>query len=131
MPKFVLLWTDAALFLMLAGVLAYVSARAHAARAARRLGAWRATRPPCARPCMLVAFAAIGLLDSVHYQPRLPPAPGAAASAPPVYAPAVRSALDGLFDGAALTRPEKTYSAPLAVAAVHEGKHARGRPAGA
>ncbi|MCD0505843.1 ABC transporter permease, partial [Bordetella petrii] len=39
---------------------------------------------------------------------------GAAADAPPIYAPAVQSALDGLLAGTVLTRPEKTYSAPLA-----------------
>ncbi len=63
----------------------------------------------------LGAFALVGLLDSVHYRPQLPPAPGAAADAAPVYAPAVKSALDGLLGGSVLTQPEKTYSSPLAV----------------
>lgn len=114
MPKFVMLWTDAALFLMLAGVLAYAW---HASRSPALRATWgRVARdaPAMCSAVLLTAFAAVGLLDSVHYQPRLPPAPGAAASAPPVYAPAVRSALDGLFAGTALMSPEKTYSAPLA-----------------
>ena len=55
------------------------------------------------------------LLDSVHYRPLLPPAPGAPADAALAYAPVVRSALDGLLDGSVLTSPEKTYSTPLAV----------------
>jgi peptide/nickel transport system permease protein len=115
MPKFVFLWTDIALWLMALGAAAY---------------AWRVRRSPNLRatwvrvardtPAMcsavvLSAFVAVGLLDSVHYRPLLPPAPGAAADAAPVYAPAVQSALDGLLAGSVLTRPEKTYSVPLAV----------------
>ncbi|MFM9867563.1 ABC transporter permease [Achromobacter xylosoxidans] len=115
MPKFVFLWTDIALWLMVLGALAY---------------AWRVRRSPNLRstwarvardtPAMcsavvLAAFALVGLLDSVHYRPQLPPAPGAAADAAPVYAPAVKSALDGLLRGSVLTQPEKTYSSPLAV----------------
>ncbi|MBO9328876.1 peptide ABC transporter permease [Achromobacter sp. HZ01] len=115
MPKFVFLWTDIALWLMVLGAAAY---------------AWRVRRSPNLRstwarvardtPAMcsavvLAAFVAVGLLDSVHYRPQLPPAPGAPADAAPVYAPAVRSALDGLLAGTVLMRPEKTYSEPLAV----------------
>ncbi|MGE8680337.1 MAG: ABC transporter permease, partial [Achromobacter marplatensis] len=36
------------------------------------------------------------------------------ADAPPVYAPVVKSALDGLLSGTVLTSPEKNYSQPLA-----------------
>jgi len=115
MPKLVILWTDAALFLIVAGVLAY---------------AWRALRTPTTRatwaqvgrsaPAMcaavvLSAFALVALLDSVHYRPLLAPAPNAAADAPPAYAPTVKSVLDALLEGGALTQPEKTYSAPLAM----------------
>ncbi|KAG1413345.1 hypothetical protein G6F57_023861 [Rhizopus arrhizus] len=63
---------------------------------------------------VLVAFTLVGLLDSVHYRPQLPPVAGAAADAPPVYAPVVKSALDGLLSGTVLTSPEKNYSQPLA-----------------
>src|SRR5690606_15739055 len=114
MPKFVFLWTDVALFLLVAGVLGY-------AWRVRRSPALRATwarvgrdAPAMSSAVILLAFVAVGLLDSIHYRPQLPPAPGAAADAPPIYAPAVRSALDGLLDGTVLARPEKTYSAPLA-----------------
>ena len=97
MPQFVFLWTDIALWLMVLGALTY---------------AWRVRRSPNLRstwarvardtPAMcsavvLAAFAVVGLLDSVHYRPLLPPAPGVAADAPRVYAPAVKSALDGLL----------------------------------
>ena len=97
------------------GVLAY-------AWYVRRSPALRATWGRVARdtPAMcsaviLAAFVIVGLLDSVHYRPLLPPAPGAPADAAPAYAPVVRSALDGLLDGSVLTSPEKTYSTPLAV----------------
>jgi len=113
MPMIVFLWTDVALYLLLAGVLAY-------AWRVRRSPALRATWSRVARdtPAMcsavvLLAFVLVGLLDSLHYRPRLPAAPGAA-DAPVAYAPAVRSALDGLLGGTVLDQPEKTYSAPLA-----------------
>jgi len=114
MPKFVFLWTDVALLLLLAGVLGYIwrvrrspTLRATWARVGR-------DAPAMSSAVILAAFVAVGLLDSIHYRPQLPPAPGAAADAPPIYAPAVQSALDGLLAGTVLARPEKTYSAPLA-----------------
>ena len=112
--KPVLLWTDAALFLMLACVLAYA---VRAMRSATLRATWAQvarSAPAMCSAVVLLLLATTGLLDSLHYQPRLPPAPGAAADAAAVYAPAVRSALDGLLDATVLTRPEKTYSAPLA-----------------
>jgi peptide/nickel transport system permease protein len=114
MFKPILLWTDAALFLLVACVLAYAW---HAARSAALRAAWTQvarSAPAMCSAVVLLVLAAIGLLDSLHYQPRLPPAPGSAAGAPAVYAPAVRSVLDGLLDATPLARPEKTYSAPLA-----------------
>lgn len=111
MPKFVLLWTDLALYLLVAGSLCY---------------AWRARRQPALRaswrrvlqdaPAMsaavvLASFVAIALLDSLHYRPQLPATPGATA---PIYSPTVLSALDGLLAETSLTQREKTYSAPLA-----------------
>ncbi|MGE8689339.1 MAG: ABC transporter permease [Achromobacter sp.] len=115
MPKFVFLWTDIALWLMALGAVAYAwrvrrspNLRATWARVAR-------DTPAMCSAVILSAFVAVGLLDSVHYRPLLPPAPGAAADSGPVYAPAVQSALDGLLAGTVLTRPEKTYSEPLAV----------------
>lgn len=115
MPKFVFLWTDIALWLMVLGALAYAW---HARRSPNLRATWaRVARdtPAMCSAVVLAAFALVGLLDSVHYRPQLPPAPGAAADAAPVYAPAVKSALDGLLGGSVLTQPEKTYSSPLAV----------------
>lgn len=115
MPKFVFLWTDIALWLMVLGALAYAW---HVRRSPNLRATWaRVARdtPAMCSAVVLAAFALVGLLDSVHYRPQLPPAPGAAADATPVYAPAVKSALDGLLGGSVLTQPEKTYSSPLAV----------------
>jgi len=114
MPKIVLLWTDVALFLMLAGVLLYVW---HVRRTPTLRATWaRVARdaPAMCSAVVLALFIAVGLLDSLHYRPLLPPAPDAPAGAPPAYAPAVRSVLDGLLQATVLARPEKTYSAPLA-----------------
>lgn len=115
MPKFVFLWTDIALWLMVLGALAYAW---HVRRSLNLRATWaRVARdtPAMCSAVVLAVFALVGLLDSVHYRPQLPPAPGAAADAAPVYAPAVKSALDGLLGGSVLTQPEKTYSSPLAV----------------
>ncbi|KAG1581641.1 hypothetical protein G6F46_015333 [Rhizopus delemar] len=60
---------------------------------------------------VLVAFTLVGLLDSVHYRPQVPPVAGAAADAPPVYAPVVKSALDGLLSGTVLTQYQNPFAA--------------------
>ncbi len=114
MPKIVFLWTDVALWLMALCALAYVW---HVRRSPNLRATWgRVARdtPAMCSAVILVAFTLVGLLDSVHYRPQLPPVAGAAADAPPVYAPVVKSALDGLLSGTVLTSPEKNYSQPLA-----------------
>lgn len=114
MPKIVFLWTDVALWLMALSALAYVW---HVRRSPNLRATWgRVARdtPAMCSAVVLAAFTLVGLLDSVHYRPQLPPVPGAAADAPPVYAPVVKSALDGLLSGTVLTSPEKNYSQPLA-----------------
>lgn len=115
MPKFVFLWTDIALFLMLAGVLAYVW-RVRTRPALR--ATWERVAQDAPAMCsavVLSGFVVVGVLDSIHYQPRLPPVPGAAADAPANYAPIVQSALDGLLSRTVLMQPEKSYSKPLAL----------------
>ncbi|WMD21049.1 ABC transporter permease [Achromobacter seleniivolatilans] len=115
MPKFVFLWTDIALWLMALGALAYFW---HVRRSPNLRATWsRVARdtPAMCSAVVLAAFTVIGLLDSVHYRPQLPPAPGIAANAAPNYAPSIQSALDAVVASSVLTRPEKTYSKPLAV----------------
>jgi peptide/nickel transport system permease protein len=114
MPKFVFLWTDIALFLLVASVIGYAW---HVRRSDTLRATWsRVARdaPAMSSAVVLCVFVVIGLLDSIHYRPLLPPAPGTPAGAPPIYAPAVQSVLDGLLHDTVLAQPEKTYSAPLA-----------------
>ena len=111
MPRFILLWTDAALFALVGAVLLYAwhASRSHALRATWSRVARSA--PAMCSAVVLAVFGIVGLLDSVHFQPVLPPAPGAPAGAATIYAPKVVSALDALLDDTAFVRPEKTYSA--------------------
>ena len=135
MPKIIFLWTDVALFALLLAVLAYAW---HVSRSPALRATWaRVARntPAMCSAVVLFVFVVIGLLDSLHYQPRLPPvvtsssttsataSPGAGTAAKassattataPIYAPKVKSLLDALLEDTAFARPEKTYSAPLA-----------------
>ncbi|TAH52934.1 MAG: ABC transporter permease [Betaproteobacteria bacterium] len=117
----VILWTDALLFLLL---LACVLAALHVRDTAPLGDAWRKVgrRPTgMAAATVLSAFVLVGLLDSLHYRPRLPDVPAAAQSAAPgaagkggaVYSSEVLSALDALLAPLRL-QTEKTYSAPFA-----------------
>lgn len=114
MPKFILLWTDIALFGLVALIMVYAwyvartpSSRATWARVSKHT-------PAMCSAVVLSLFVVVGLLDSVHFQPKLPPAPGAAPHTPAVYAPKVVSLLDVLLSDTALVASEKTYSSPLA-----------------
>lgn len=115
MPRFVFLWTDVFVFCLVLGLLFYVW---RVRRSASLRFAWRSVaRTPsamCAAVVLLV-FIVIGVLDSVHYRPLLPPAPGASDAAASVYSPVLRSALDDLLSLTQLAQREKTYSAPLAI----------------
>lgn len=106
----VILWTDALIFALLAGVLALVwlIARREPLRAP-----WRAVaqRPMAVGAALVLGvFVVIGLLDSLHYRAQLPDSP----AANPQYSVEVRSAFDALV-GDLRTQQEKTYSAPLAM----------------
>jgi peptide/nickel transport system permease protein len=111
MPKFVLLWTDASMWALVAAFVAYgvVVARSPALAAN-----WRKVfRDPAAlcSSVVLVLCLAITLLDSVHYRPRLPPAAGVA-DAGPAYDARTRSLLDAALSDLVDAR-EATYSRPL------------------
>jgi len=106
--KFVLLWSDALVWLLVAAVIGFAlytrrhpHLRAPWARVARSASGMAAAT-------VLAAFVLAGLLDSVHYRAALPQQGGKTA-----YATEVRSLLDRVLDPLRLTR-EKTYSAPLA-----------------
>jgi peptide/nickel transport system permease protein len=113
MPKFVFLPTDIALYLLIVALGFY-------AWYARRTPSLRATWAQVGRSAVgmsaaviLAVYVVVALLDSVHFRPLLPPAPGAAADAAPAYATRTLSLLDKLLE-ARMEGRERTYSAPLA-----------------
>jgi peptide/nickel transport system permease protein len=95
------------LVLSVAGFAFYSSRREHLAAPWRRVFSSSAA---VASSVFLAFYLLVGLLDSVHYRPRLP---SQDAGAPMVYSVEVRSALD-LVLAPLRERQEKTYSAPLA-----------------
>jgi len=105
----IVLWTDALIFLLMAAVLGLVwtiRKREHLRAPWRRVA-----RSPMAMgsAVILLIFVVIGLLDSLHYRPRLA---GEANKAQ--YAVEVLSVFDALLPQLR-TQQEKTYSAPLAM----------------
>lgn len=113
MPKIVVLWTDAALFILLLAVLVYTWR-------VLRTPAWRATwsrvvhdAPAMCSSIVLGMFVLVGALDSMHYRPQLPPIPDAPAGSSPAYAPVTKSVLDAILERA-VPAAERSWSAPLA-----------------
>jgi peptide/nickel transport system permease protein len=104
----VILWTDWVVYLLLGVLLAY---GVHTLRTDRPTPWAAVRRRPTAMAALtiLVAYLAVGLLDSVHFRERLS---ATEAGQEAHYTPEVRSLLDlflrPLRDGA-----ERTYSAPL------------------
>jgi peptide/nickel transport system permease protein len=110
MPKFVLLWTDAAVWLMFAALVVYGVAVLRNPRLAVN---WRKVfhdAPALASTVVLLVCGALTLLDSVHYRSRLPAAPGATEVA---YDTRTQSALDAVLWRLVQSR-EATYSRPMA-----------------
>ena len=80
MPKLVFLATDIALYLLLAVIVFYVW---HARRTPTLRQTWRSVlHDPAAMSAgvVLAIFLTIAMLDSFHFRPLLPPAPGAGGS---------------------------------------------------
>ncbi|MFA7531784.1 MAG: ABC transporter permease [Castellaniella sp.] len=114
MPEFTFLWTDVFVLILVLLLAVYVW---HARRSPALRAAWGSVgRTPSAMcaAIFMVLFLLVGVLDSVHYRPQLPPLPGQE-SAAPQYSPALRSALDDLLALTQLSQRENTYSAPLAL----------------
>jgi peptide/nickel transport system permease protein len=106
----VMLWTDALIFALLAGVLVLVW---FIRRQEHLRAPWRSVaQRPMAMGAALVlgVFVVIGLLDSLHYRERL----ADSQADQPHYSVEVLSGFDALV-GTLRTRQEKTYSAPLAM----------------
>jgi peptide/nickel transport system permease protein len=106
----VMLWTDWLVWLLVAAVIGfafYVRRHEHLVESWRRV---TRSRSGMVGLVVLAVFVVIGLLDSVHFRPRLA---GQPAGAGPVYAVEVLSLLDVICEPLRQRR-EKTYSAPLA-----------------
>ena len=113
MPKPVLLWTDAAVWLLFASGVGYT---VMVLRSAGLRRSWRrvfADAPALASSVVLSLCLAVTLLDSIHWRAALPTVAGAAAGAPVAYDVRTRSLLDLLLDRVEASR-EKSYSRPLA-----------------
>lgn len=106
----VVLWTDALIFLLLAvcGLAGWHVRRNEILRAGwRRVGHSRAG---IAAAVILAAFVCVGLMDSLHFRPRLG---GNAQGGAPAYSVEVLSVLDIVLADLR-ARVEKTYSEPFA-----------------
>jgi len=111
MPKFVLLWTDAAIWLLVLAVAAYAVQVPRRPELSRNWAKVFRNAPAMASSLILLACLGVTLLDSVHYRKLLPPAQGLAAGAP-AYDSKTVSLLDAVLADLVATR-ESTYSRPL------------------
>ena len=112
MPKFVLLWTDAAIWLMLAAAIGYI---ALVRRRSNLVAIWRKVftyAPALASAVVLAAGILITLADSVHFRAVLPSTAGAPAGSV-AYDTRTQSLLDAMLRPLVQGR-ETTYSRPLA-----------------
>ena len=112
MPKFVLLWTDVSIWVLLVALVVY---GVMVLRSPGLSANWRKVfrdAPALASSVVLLLCLALTLLDSVHYRPLLAPAAGSEASGA-AYDVRTRSALDWLLADLVDSR-EATYSRPLA-----------------
>ena len=111
MPKFVLLWTDVAIWLLVVCLFVYGW---FVARAPQLAANWRKVfrnAPALASSVMLLACLLLTLADSVHFRVKLPPTAGTTPGAV-AYDARVQSLLDaGLRD--LVESREATYSRPL------------------
>jgi peptide/nickel transport system permease protein len=112
MPKFVLLWTDAAIWLLLMAMVAYAVMVLRRPQLKANWSKVFRDAPALASSLVLLICLFITLLDSVHYRPALPPAAGAAANATQAYDSRTRSLLDAALWDLVQAR-ESTYSRPL------------------
>jgi peptide/nickel transport system permease protein len=111
MPKIVILWTDAAVWLMVLALAGYAWSVCRTPEKRQRWGRVFRDGGALASSIVLVLAVGVTLLDSVHYRPLLPPATGAEASVP-AYDTGTRSLLDALLADLVDGR-ESTYSKPL------------------
>nr|WP_316638847.1 ABC transporter permease [uncultured Roseateles sp.] len=132
MPKFVLLWTDVSVWLLVLAVLGYA---VYVKRSPGLSANWRKVfthASALASSLVLLFCLTITVLDSVHFRSLLPPAAGADNSRA-AYDTRTQSMMDALFSRVVNAR-EATYSRPLAFegftkeSAVVEGQIVRTSP---
>jgi peptide/nickel transport system permease protein len=111
MPKLVVLWTDAAIWLLVAFIVVYSVTVVRRPELSRNWAKVFRNAPAMASSIVLLLCLVITLLDSIHYRALLPPAPGVTASAP-AYDSRTKSLLDAALGDLVLAR-EATYSRPL------------------
>ncbi len=115
MPKFVLLWTDAAIWLLALAVVVYAITVVRRPELARNWAKVFRNGPALASSIVLLVCLVITLADSVHYRPLLPAVSAdstGVASQNLAYDSRTRSVLDALLGDLVATR-EATYSRPL------------------
>jgi peptide/nickel transport system permease protein len=108
--KFVILWTDAALWLLVAALVAYI---VHVRRDANLRATWHKVmrdHAAVSAGVVLLLFVAVTLLDSIHFRRALQPDQG---SSQVFYDTRTESVLELLLSRQIAMR-ETTYSAPLA-----------------
>ncbi|HJV70195.1 ABC transporter permease [Ideonella sp.] len=111
MPKFVMLWTDVAIWLLVIAMVAYGWAVSRKANLAANWGKVFRSAPALASSLVLLACLLVTLFDSVHFRAMLPPAAGAPAGSV-AYDVRVQSLLDRALARVVQSR-ESTYSRPL------------------
>ena len=127
-PKFVLLWTDAVLWAMVAALAWYAwRVKINPNLRANWLKVVRDPAALCAG-IVLALFALVTLLDSVHFRRALRPAVGAPADAPTFYATSTESLLDASL-ARQIEMRETNYSKPLATLGLNKEAFERdGKP---
>ena len=93
LPKVVLLWTDASIWLLLVVLGAYAVNVLRKPELAAKWGRVFRNGPALASSIILLLCLGVTLLDSVHYRPLLPAAQGVQ-NAQPAYDSRTRSLLD-------------------------------------
>ncbi len=112
-PKFVLLWTDVVVFLLLASLLWYIW---HVRRSAGLRDTWEkvfADAPALCSALVIGLFLAVTVLDSVHFRRALPRSATEQAGAAAAYDSRTVSLLDAVLARLVDSR-ESSYSEPLA-----------------
>jgi peptide/nickel transport system permease protein len=111
MPKFVLLWTDLSIWLLIAAIVIYGLSVLRKPELAAKWGRVFRDAAALSSSIVLVLCLLVTLADSVHFRALLPPAEGVK-NAAPAYDSRTRSLLDVWLADLVSSR-ESTYSRPL------------------